>query len=168
MPIFSKEVFVIVSDASGDEIIKDIYVYEGIEEVNSCLEDLTFANLDPEGNKIYHGALIPGHTIPESFQGCTPYIIIKNPERYHISVLENEAMFLKEECSPDKVANTITSLLTGSNVFSDDSIKLDIEDIYIFFGREVLPVLQITEDSVFEDEEFADRVTNMVEKFKQM
>lgn len=168
MPDSSKETFIVVSEASGEELAKDIYIYDSIEEVNDRLEDLTFANLDPDLNKIYHGVLISGRTIPESFQGCTPYIVIKNPERYEVSVLEHEAMFLKESCSPDKVAETITTILTGDNIFSNDSTPIRIEDVFVFFGREVIPVLQITEAAVFEDEEFSERVAEMVEKFKQL
>ncbi len=164
----SKETFIIVSEASDEELAKDLYIYESMEEVNDQLEDLTFANIDLNNNKVYHGVLIPGHTIPESFQGCTPYIIVKNPERYEVSVLENEATFLKESCSPDKVVDTITTILTGDNIFNNDSIPIKIEDVFVFFGIEVIPVLQIVESAVFQDEEFCDRIDNMVEKFKQL
>lgn len=168
MAELSKETFIVVSEASGEELAKDLYICDSLEEVNDQLEDLTFANLDPENNKTYHGVLISGHTIPDSFQGCTPYIIVKNPERYEISVLENEAMFLKESCSPDKVAETITNILNGDNIFDNDSTPITIDDVFIFLGRELIPVLQIVESAIFHDEEFCDRIERMVEKFKQL
>jgi hypothetical protein len=162
------EVFLITLNEDLKDVSTEVFIYQDVEMCNFRLSDISWGNLDEDNIRIYHGVLVKATFIPENFKGCTPYIIIKNPEGGHTAVLENECFFEKVTADPVTLANRIQKLLEDDELFISSTylqqLKPTIENVKIFFGQRQTPVFQISEDNL--DEEVMGRLNDLSVEFE--
>jgi len=162
------EIFLITMNEDIKNVATEVLIFKDLEMCNFKLGDISWGNLDDDNIRVYHGVLTKANFIPENFKGCTPYIMIKNPEGHHAVALEHEHIFEKAMADPTSVANRIQILLDKDELFISSSylqqVTPSIEDVKIFFGQRQTPVFQIAEENL--DEEVMDRLNNLVTEFK--
>jgi len=154
-----REVFVVTSTDPDYELYTEVYILDSLGKANAKLTDLTYGSTDDDSVQVYHGILLNADCIPPTFNGCTPYIIVQNPERTKSKAVENEAHFEKMVINPNKVAEKIEDLLESENLFisiDGSEMNVTIDDIYLFFGYNMIKVLQISEERV--DDEIMSRL----------
>lgn len=161
------EVFLITVNEDIDDVSTEVFIFQNLEVCNFKLSELSWANLDDDNIRTYHGVLTSANFIPENFKGCTPYIIIKNPEGRHTAILENECVFEKTAADSHTVATRIQKLLDEDELFISSNylqqLVPSIEDVKIFFGQRQHPIFQIAEENL--DEEVMDRLSSLIVEF---
>jgi len=71
------EVFLVILSSEGTTIEDvEMIVCDTIDDVNDTLINESSGNIEMDTIKIYHGVLLNSTFIPNSFDGCTPYIIV--------------------------------------------------------------------------------------------
>lgn len=162
-----REVFLITLANTEEEEI-EIILCESLAEANDALSNESSGNIEENTIKIYHGVLIPSTFIPNSFNGCTPHIVVfsKNELQYNdlsdIVDSEIKTVYFKKISIKDSntVSNTIMKFI--KNKAERDNEKIDINFIKLFLGHEVQPVLNIPDEHI--DEELIERVIKVAEK----
>jgi hypothetical protein len=162
------EVFLLTINEDEEDVATEVFKFKDLETCNYKLNDLSWGNLDDDNIRIYHGVLSSATFLPESFKGCTPYIVIKNPEGDVTPVLAHEHVFKKVPSDPAIVAINIQTLLEDDELFISSTylqqIQPTIYDVQIFFGRRVSPVFTILEENL--DEEVMYRLGDLMNEFK--
>jgi hypothetical protein len=163
----SNEIFIITINEDLDDTTTEIFIYKNIEACNFKLENTSWGNIDEDNIRVYHGILTNATFIPENFKGCTPYIVLKNPEGNRTSIFENECIFEKTTAETTIVVNRIQELLKNEELFTSPKASLriasTIEDIKIFYGQRQPPILQISEENL--DEEVIYRLSSLTVDF---
>ncbi len=136
--------------------------------VNHKLEDISWSNLDENNVRIYHGVMVSAMFIPNNFKGCTPYIIIKNPDCNSSPALDNEYFFKKVPGGPEKIAEEIEKALTAKDLFISSyymyPIQLSIHNVKLFLGYRLGAVFQVMPEA--EDDETIDRLEKLAKDIK--
>jgi hypothetical protein len=180
----SKEVYLVVLnyieptefDMTGDEEEYDeltfssdqseVYVYNTLEEVNEHVVTESFGepSLDGDYIKVFHGVIVPASYIPETFNGCTPFLYVKHPLRYTEDLHKHEAYFRKISEGTDVLVKVIEELMTYHvyDSLKGRSYKLIIKDANIFLGYELQMALHCPEQS--SDEEAIYRIKKLRDK----
>ena len=96
-----EEVFLTTLNEDITNVATEVFIHENLEMCNWKLGEVSWANLDEDNIRTYHGVLVGAKFIPENFKGCTPYILIGNPDRHHSVAIEDEYIFEKwtEDCT---------------------------------------------------------------------
>jgi len=161
------EVFLITVNEDLEDVATEVFIFKQLETCNFKLSDISWGNLDDDNIRVYHGILVTANFIPENFKGCTPYIMIKNPEGDVYPELANEHMFKKITANSSTVATTIQTLLDDDDLFAygnyTHQLVPTIEDVQLFFGQKYSPIFQIAEETI--DEEIIDRLSNLLLEF---
>lgn len=156
------EVYIIASVDPDYETYTEVYILNSVEEVNAQLADLTYGNTDDESVQVYHGVLLDGDCIPPSFNGCTPYILLRNPERFINTTVANEAYFNKVTIDPEAVMSRIESFMSAQDLFiptTSEKLSVSINDIKIFFGYKMTKITQIFAEK--RDDEILNRLRSI-------
>ncbi len=132
---------------------------------NKFLHDASYGLLDDDHFKMYYGIIIPATYIPNGIKGCTPWIIIKNPERYTDITAEDDIFIRKGPARLANLPDIIQGILKENDYFPKD---VTIKDVFLLFGKNITPVFHITDEN--EDEEFTDRldkINDAITKFTE-
>jgi len=164
----AKEVFLVTINEDLANVATEVYIYNSLAMANYKMGDVSWANLDEENVRMYHGVIIPATFLPNSFKGCTPRILIKNPEGYNDIGLENDYYFSKVPSDPAELAKTIEKLLDDDELFISASYHVRREhtmaEVELFLGTSIMPVFQVMDESV--DEEIIERLSSLVDEIK--
>lgn len=163
-----KEVYLVTQHEDLKSIPTELQICESLEAANVALSDISFGNTDDDNCRVYCGVIIPAKFIPDKLKGCTPYIIVFNPDN------SGEVIFKKSPMSTDKLCSKIEELLSDELLFDKEFEFKDgtytvgerkrshsIEDVSIFFGSRLTSVLHVPEDAL--DEELIFRVTDLAD-----
>lgn len=151
----NEEIFLITEQLPDDndiDLTTDVFIFNSLVEANMKLDELTYGEADSTEITIYHGILIQANFIPDKLNGIIPYIYIKNPEsKYDIS-LQYDALFIKAYKDINKITNKIEELLNNKYLFINNNDTLPtIEDVFLFFGTELMPSLQVIDTNIDEE-----------------
>lgn len=162
-----EEVFIITID-NGEGFV-ELHECASIMDMNLLLETITYGDMDNYDNiEMYHGIILPCDLIPDTFNGQTPYLIIKNPENEINQNTMNEACFIKMPSNTKTVRKKIEQLIWENNAFivlTEIEIKLKINHISLFFGYKLSPIMQAPEEYI--DEEVIKRLKKLQTKIQQ-
>ena len=157
----SEELFLLIDNEEYSGVVTEVQEFKSLEMLNAQLNIDSFNNLDDE-LKILHGKKVNARFIPNSFNGCTPYIYIRNPLEKTKSLFTDEAHIEKVTGDPEVVTLTIEELLKEKTYkFNCLETKVTIDDVYLFFGHELSKVLYVPQENI--DEELLDRVNKLTE-----
>ena len=147
-------VFLITEQVEEDaeEFSRDVFEFNTLDDVNFKLDELTFGEVDSTDLLVYQGVLIPAIYIPDKLNGLIPYIYIKNPERANDPTFKDDAVFIKASKNINKTTSIIEELLKNAYLFLNiNESFVSIEDVYLFFGEELLLSLQIIDSNIDEE-----------------
>jgi hypothetical protein len=155
-------VYIVTVTEEKDSSFCEVFVFHDIGKANLKLEELTYGTIDEEiltSITIYTGILLPASCLPASFDGTAPYIFIRNPDRVHDDSVSEEAYFWKSKSDPKLVAEKIEDIV-GKELFGslhEDILpsQISIDDIRLFLGYPMVPIIQVSETDF--DEEVMDR-----------
>lgn len=169
-----EDVFIVVAFASENSDVAEISIVASIMEVNNKLEELTYGNIQEELIKVYSGVIMSCLHLPKSFHGIIPHILVVEKPKFS-ELMDNlsdiydddymslgydylygdieDAKFISGPPDQQYMAEKIEKLVT------EDNIKID--DILLFFGHELIPVLQVSADSYDDDEEIVTRLSDI-------
>lgn len=148
-----KTIFIMTVGEEEEDIITEIYAYTNLDAANEQLHEITYGAIDEDHYRMYHGVLLRAFYIPNNLKGCTPYVIIRNPERVIFPVTSDEGWFHKGPNDPDSLADYIQKLIGSNDAFTS---KITIDDVFIFYGKQLSPSLHIAAEET-DDEELIDR-----------
>lgn len=172
----SNVVFIINVIENKNSGMSDVFVFDDVDDVNLKLEEITYGHTNYENIEVFSGIIIPSEHIPASFDGTIPHILIQNPDRVFDETVSDEAYFFKSSSDPKVVTEKIEELMAVDDLFFSsyavESPVIGIEDVKLFFGYAMLPVLQIIEESVDEEvferlEKIKDAATNIKNKIEK-
>jgi len=180
----SKEIYLVVLnyieptdfDMSGDKNDYDelsfssdqseVYMYNTLELANEHVMTESFGepSLDGDYMKVFHGILVPANYIPETFNGCTPFLLVQNPLRESERLHEHEAYFRKIASGTDVLVKIIEEIMTYNVYHSVNGMsrKVSINDASIFLGYELQMSLHCPEQCT--DEEAIHRIKKLGNK----
>lgn len=167
-----EDVFLIMLGEEKEET--EMYICASVDEANSILEDESFGNATSGIIKIYQGVLVPANFIPNNLKACTPYIVIFRDGQVptEIDIYNGEEIktvyFEKVNRSNSiEVTDKIQELMEFNPLEKPTEYKkfrTKIENIRLFFGHQIQPVLNIAEINL--DEELIHRVSNLALEMK--
>ena len=163
MWIKNKHIFMIVSSKTPKSPYIDADICVNREGTNYKLHDVFYRNLNKVDVSIYQGVLIPATFIPESFNGISPYLVIRNPLEDNEFESKCEIYFKKQSTYAINLISVIQNLLEENSLFGLTKMsktKLTIQEVFIFLGRKIRPILYIPHDEL--DEELIERAESMV------
>lgn len=172
-----ENVFLLVAYTSAEVNSAEVCILPSIAEVNMKLEELTYGNINDESIKVYNGIITSSLHLPTSFHGMIPHILIAKSPKFSDTIkklsLEYEdddymvlgddqlytdiedALFISGPPDQLGMINKIEMLV--------DKDGINIDDILLFFGYELVPIVQVSEDSYDDDEEIIMRLNNIKE-----
>jgi hypothetical protein len=151
--------FLVTIGEDIDEVATEVFFYNSRVGANQQLHNVTYGNLDDENTCIYQGILTKALYIPDSFKNCVPYLLIRNPERHTVKIAVDEAWFKRIPSNPKDTIEYIQEIIKENSLFEE---RFSIDDVYLFFGKKLIPVFHITDEAV-DDEELIDRLNDLEE-----
>jgi len=159
---YNEEVFLLILHADSISFPTEIYVFKTLQALNIHLSTELLAeveDMDSDTICVFNGIATSARFIPESFDGCTPYIIVHKQTEQLNENEETGALFEKISGGAQGVVEKIQHLVT-TNV-----IGVDIDDIHLFFGQELTLILAVDDTDI--DEELIDRVKKVTTKITE-
>ena len=139
----------------------EIFSFSTLDELNDYLAAESYGDTDSGGYKVYHGVTTEAKFIPNSLNGCTPFIIIRNPTGKTNKVYADQVHFEKVSGGVENLTRRIEILLKEQKYDFYSNNKPSINDVRLFFGHELKMILKVSEDSL--DEELIERVSGLSE-----
>lgn len=154
-------IFILTRHEEAAHSTTEIFSFSTLDELNDYLAIESYGETDIDSFKVYHGVTTEAKFIPNSLNGCTPFIIIRNPTGKTNKAYENEVHFEKVKGGVKDLTERIEVLLKDQKYEFFSNTKPKINDVRLFFGHELKMIFKVTEENL--DEELIERVSGLSE-----